>query len=117
VCSLGTPLRVAKGAPAVAPLGLSVVVVWAFWMGLLGCRYVGEFVGMTGVWYVCGSRFGLCCRLGRLVSIIGCGCCACIAFLWDWWNVARPGAIVELCQANSLIGGVVLWWNAVCPCG
>ena len=90
-------------------LGLSVVVVWAVWVGLWGCRYVGWFVGMAGVWFVCGFQFGLCCRLGRLVSILGCGCCGCIAFWGCWWDGARQGTIMELCQANNLIRGVVLW--------
>jgi hypothetical protein len=41
LCSLGAALRVVKGAQVVIPLGLNVVVVWAFWVRLWGCRYVG----------------------------------------------------------------------------
>ena len=99
MCGVGAPLRVAKGALDVTPLGLSVVVVWAFGVGLWGCHYVRWFVGMLGVWFVCGFRIGLCCRLGELVSILGCGCCERIVFcgvggmerdMERLWSYVRP---------------------------
>jgi len=52
VCSLGAPLRAAKGAPVVPPLGLSVVDVWAFW---------GRIVGLSLCWVVCWYGGGLIC--------------------------------------------------------
>jgi hypothetical protein len=54
---------------------------------------------MSGVWFVCGFRFGLCCWLGGLVSILGCGCCECIVFcgvggmerdMERLWSYVRP---------------------------
>jgi len=86
---------------------------------------LGGILGLSLCWVVCWYGGGLVCvrvsiwvmlPVGETRLYIWVRMLCVHNFLWDWWDGARQGAIVELCHTNSMIGGVVLWWNVVYPC-